>query len=61
VPVMAYIIFVAVGVFVASELGYFLSSLEEQPVKRSRRCRVPNEVRRRKAMRQRRMQCRIEG
>ena len=60
-PVLAYIIFVVVGVFVASELGYFLSSLEEQPVMRSRRCQAPNEICRRKALRQRRIQCRVEG
>jgi hypothetical protein len=64
VPISMYLIFVAVGVFMASELGYLLSATEKehstQPV--SRRCRRSHEVHRRKAIRRRqRERCRFKG
>jgi hypothetical protein len=63
VPIAMYIIFVAVGVFVASVLGQALSASEKerptQPI--SRRCRRPQEVQRRRSIRRQRVRCRLEG
>jgi hypothetical protein len=60
VPILLYLIFVALGVFVASELGYLLSALEKgRPI--SRRCRRPHEVHRRRSIRRQRARCRLEG
>jgi hypothetical protein len=56
-----YIIFVAVGVLIASELGYLLSVSEKKERPVSRRCRRPHEIHRRRLIRRQRERCRLEG
>jgi hypothetical protein len=61
VPIAMYIIFVAVGVLVASELGYLLSASEKKERPTSRRCRRSHEMYRRRVIRRQRERCRLEG
>ena len=57
--VLSFFVFVLTAAFATSALGYGLSLFEERAA--SRRCRVPQEMlRRRKAHRQR-VRCRFEG
>jgi len=59
-PILVFIIFVAVGVFVASVLGQCLSaSDEERPTSHGRRCLRPHEVHRRRSIRRQRVRCRL--
>jgi hypothetical protein len=61
VPIAMYVIFVAVGVLVASELGYLLSASEKKERPASRRCRRSHQVHRKRAIKRRqRMRCRLE-
>ena len=61
VPILLYIVFVAVGVFIASEVGYLLSASEKEQ-STSRRCRRSHQVHRRRAIKRRqRVRCRFEG
>jgi hypothetical protein len=63
VPILMYMIFVAVGVFLASVLGHSLSASEKErftgPM--NRRCQKAYEVHRRRAIRRQRVRCRLEG
>ena len=61
VPIAMYMIFVVVGVFVASELGYLLAASEkERPT--NRRCQRSHEVhRRRRLIRRLRVRCSLES
>jgi hypothetical protein len=61
VPIEMYIIFVAVGILIASELGYLLSASEKKERPASRRCRRSHEVQRRRAIRRQRVRCKLEG
>ena len=58
-PVLLFVVFVALVVFGISAFGYSLSLLEEPPI--SRRCRVPHEMHHRRMIRRRRVRCRYEG
>ncbi len=60
-PVAMYVIFVAVGVLIASELGCLLSASEKKERPISRRCRKPREVHRRRVVRGQRERCRFGG
>jgi hypothetical protein len=61
VPIAMYVIFVAVGILIASELGYLLSASEKKERPTIRRCRRPHEVHRRRVIRKQRERCRLEG
>jgi hypothetical protein len=56
-----YVIFVAVGILIASELGYLLSASEKKERPTIRRCRRPHEVHRRRVIRKQRERWRLEG
>jgi hypothetical protein len=58
-PVLLFVVFVALVVLGISALGYSLSLLKEPPI--SRRCRVPHEMHHRRMIRRRRVRCRYEG
>jgi hypothetical protein len=60
VPIAMYMGFVAVGVLIASELGYLPSASEKERTV-SCRCQRPQEVHRRRLIRSRRVRCRLEG
>ncbi|HZF57508.1 MAG TPA: hypothetical protein VEZ19_03430 [Rubrobacter sp.] len=58
-PVLLFVVFVALVVLGISAFGYSLSLLKEPPI--SRRCRVPHEMHHRRMIRRRRVRCRYEG
>ena len=57
-PVLLFVVFVALVVLGISAFGYSLSLLKEPPI--SRRCRVPHEMHHRRMIPQRRVRCRYE-
>jgi hypothetical protein len=59
VPVLLFVVFVALVVLGISAFGYSLSLLKEPPI--SCRCRVPHEMHHRRMIRRRRVRCRYEG
>jgi hypothetical protein len=58
VPVVVFFVFVAVVGVCVLALGYVLSSMEDRT--RSRRCRMPQGLRRRRRVRRQRVRCRYE-
>ena len=58
VAVLSFFAFIALAGSGTLTLGYVLSSLEKQMV--GRRCRVPHQTHRRKAVRRQRVRCRHE-
>jgi hypothetical protein len=59
VPIVVFIIFVAVVTLATVSLSYGLSSVEEPTI--SRRCRMPYEKHRKRKIRRQRVLCRFEG
>jgi hypothetical protein len=55
-PVLLFVVFVALVVLGISAFGYSPSLLKEPPI--SRRCRVPHEMHHRRMIRRRRVHCR---
>jgi hypothetical protein len=59
VQILLFLVYVAVVIFFASALGYFLTAVEEPTV--IRRCSKAREMHRRRQTQRQRVQCRFEG